>query len=627
MEAAFPKGFPEGFPFETIRPGQREMAAEIAEAIRAGGSIVAHAPTGIGKTAGALVPAAAWAARNGGTVFFLTPKHSQHRIAIETLRLLKEKAGVATIAADFIGKKWLCQVSGVKELAGRDFLDYCRAVRKDEICPFYNRTYKKSEPTAEARRAVDALLAAQPLHVEEAVELTKNFCPYEVMALAARKANVIVGDYYHIFNPRSATSFLFKTEKSFEGAVIIVDEAHNLPERIRETLSNILSEIGVSRAAQELQQFGSFDLADAAEKIQAGLRRYGKALGSEREGLIAKGEFVSIVEEASGTSAKEFAKRLEEAADEIREKQRKSLAGGLASFITDWQGPDEGFVRIIERKFTRGGKPFLSLKYKCLDPAVGTKEIFAAARTIVLMSGTLVPTKMYAELLGMPEEKTVSKAYKSAFPPENRLNLICKGVTTKYEARGEAQYRKIAGLCSDIVRATPGSCAIFFPSYAMKEQIAPLLGLDRMHDEKQEFDKAARLAFLKNFFADKDAVLLAVAGGSLAEGVDFPKNVLKAAIVVGLPLQQPTLETKALVDYYQKKYGRGWDYGYLYPAIARAIQAAGRMIRSERDRGVAVFLDERYSWANYRKCFPPELAATVTAEPAKLVREFWAGKG
>jgi DNA excision repair protein ERCC-2 len=611
------------FPFERIRPGQREMAKEIAECALNSEHLVAHAPTGIGKTAAAIVPAAIWAAESGGTVFFLTPKHSQHRIAIETLKMLKEK-GVKAIASDFIGKKWLCQVTGVAELNGRDFLDYCLSVRRDEICPFYNRTYKKSQPTEEARRAVNSLLDAQPLHVEEAVELTKNFCPYEIMCMAARRANVIVGDYYHIFNPHSATSFLFKTEKTAEGAVLIIDEAHNLPERIRETLSNNISEIGLSKAAKELTDFGSFDLADSVEQIGFGLKKLGKKLGEEQEGLIGKEEFCQMVEGAANSKVPDFSKKLEEAADEIRQKQRKSSAGSLARFLNDWMGPDEGFVRIVKVKRSRSGKPFVILSYQCLDPSVGAKPIIESARSVVLMSGTLVPTKMYAEILGLPEEKTRVRMYNSSFPAENRMNIICTGVTSRYSVRGEAQYRKMAGIASDVVRKTPGSVAIFFPSYGMKELITPFLEIDvPVFDEKQEMKKKEKSDFLKGFHSQKKAVLLAVAGGSLAEGVDFPRNILKGVVVIGLPLQQPNLESRALIDYYQKRFGRGWDYGYLFPAISRAIQAAGRMIRSEKDRGVAVFLDERYSWANYRKCFPPELKTIVTADPVKYVEEFW----
>lgn len=614
------------FPFERMREGQREMAEEVRASIEAGRGLVCHAPTGIGKTAGALVPSAKWASENGGTVFFLTPKHSQHRIAIETLKLLAKK-GVKITAADFIGKKWLCQVSGAQELSGRDFLDYCSSVRRDEVCPYYNRTYKKSQIAGDAKRAAESLFESGPLHVEEAVELTKNFCPYEVMAFFARRANVIVCDYYHLFNPRSATSFLFKTEKTFEDAVIIADEAHNLPERIRETLSSTISEIGISRAARELSEFGQYDLAEIVEQVGHGVRALLKKAGDEREALLARGDFEEIVGRAYG-SVETFSKKIGEISNEIRQKKRKSSAGALASFSEDWLGPDEGFVRTLQIRKTKSGKPFGTLTYRCLDPAVGSKEIVRSARSLILMSGTLIPTKMYAELLGMPEERTTVRSFASSFPQENRLNIIATGVTTKFSSRGENQYKKLSDSISKIVARTPGSVAVFFPSYFLKEEIGKLcsFGLP-VYDESQELGKKEKIDFLKRFFSERRAVLLGVSGGSLSEGVDFPKNVLKGVVVVGLPLQSPTLETKALIDYYDKKFGRGWDYGYLYPGISRAIQAAGRMIRSEKDRGVAVFLDERYTWANYRRCFPPELKTVTSAAPEKLIEDFWEKNG
>ncbi len=616
-----------GFPFAKIRAGQREMARDVAECIAAGEHLVAHAPTGIGKTAAAVVPAAQWAAKEGRTVFFLTPKHSQHRIAIETLKLLKSKADVRVVSADFIGKKWMCQVSGVMDLSSRDFFDYCLSVRKDEICPFYNRTFKKSQPTSEARQAVETLLSRQPLHVEEAIESCKNACPYEVMCLAAKKSNFLVCDYYHIFNPSASTSFFFKTEKTLENAVVIVDEAHNLPDRLRETLSNNISEIGLKRAERELSEFGRYDLADILEQLHGKVLALAKKIEQGKgEALLSRAELCEAVESCAGSKTDEFAEKLKEVSDEIRQKQRKSAAGGISGFLSDWLGPEEGFVRTVSRRFTRAGKPFVTVKYQCLDPSVASAPVIDEARSVILMSGTLVPTKMYAEVLGLPQDKTRVKQYVSSFPQENRMNLICTGVTSRYSVRGEAQYRKMADICSRVIEATPGSVAVFFPSYGLKEALKPYLSIRvPVFDEQKEMKKKEKSDFFKGFCAQKKAALLGVTGGSLSEGVDYPRNVLKAVVVVGLPLEQPSLEVNALVDYYQKKFGRGWDYGYLFPAIARSIQAAGRMIRSETDRGVAVFLDERYSWANYRKCFPPELKTIVTADPLKFASEFWEG--
>jgi DNA excision repair protein ERCC-2 len=118
-------------------------------------------------------------------------------------------------------------------------------------------------------------------------------------------------------------------------------------------------------------------------------------------------------------------------------------------------------------------------------------------------------------------------------------------------------------------------------------------------------------------------LLLGVQAGSFSEGVDMPGNFLNGVIIVGVPLEKPDLKTKALIDYYEYMFKRGWDYGYAYPAMIRCLQAAGRCVRSESDRGVAVFIDERFLWSNYRKIFPSDMEISITNEPEKLIREFW----
>lgn len=117
--------------------------------------------------------------------------------------------------------------------------------------------------------------------------------------------------------------------------------------------------------------------------------------------------------------------------------------------------------------------------------------------------------------------------------------------------------------------------------------------------------------------------MMAVQAGSFSEGLDYADNLLDAVIIVGLPLERPNLETQALIDYYDFKFERGWDFGYIYPAMNRALQAAGRCIRSETDRGAVILLDERFMWGNYRKCFPSDFEFNVTELPEKYLRRFF----
>ncbi|MDP2750257.1 MAG: helicase C-terminal domain-containing protein, partial [Nanoarchaeota archaeon] len=182
--------------------------------------------------------------------------------------------------------------------------------------------------------------------------------------------------------------------------------------------------------------------------------------------------------------------------------------------------------------------------------------------------------------------------------------------------------------CADIVNSVPGNSALFFPSYSLRDQIN-LFFKSRCKKttflESSVLSKEEKAEMLDNFKSYKDktgAVLLGVASGNFSEGIDLP-GVLKCVIVVGLPLQPPDVETKELIAYYDKKFSKGWDYGYIFPAINKCLQSSGRCIRNETDRGVLVFLDERFAWNNYFKCFPADWDMVVTKNYSKLIKAFF----
>ena len=242
------------------------------------------------------------------------------------------------------------------------------------------------------------------------------------------------------------------------------------------------------------------------------------------------------------------------------------------------------------------------------------------------MSGTLIPVEMYKDLWGIDRANLLE--YKSPFPRENQLNLIVKGITTKFTQRTEEMYNKIALISSNIINEIKGNSIIFFPSYKFRDEIYPLfepLSRKTIFQENKKSNKNERDELLDKFrnYKDSGAVLLAVSQGSFGEGIDLIGDFLKAVIIVGIPLSPPDLETKALIDYYEKKYKKGWDYAYIYPAIILSIQNYGRCIRSETDKGIIAFLDERYSWNNYLRCFPKEMHLEITNMPVEKIKKFF----
>ncbi|HDJ96748.1 MAG TPA: ATP-dependent DNA helicase [Candidatus Aenigmarchaeota archaeon] len=613
------------FPFPKVRPVQKDMIKKVYEVVSNSNHLIAHAPTGIGKTAAVLSPSLAYALNNDLTVFFLTPKHSQHKIVVETLQRIKEKYDVEFTSIDIIGKKWLCNVPGVEDLSSKDFIQLCKTLKKDERCEYYNNTISRmGKLRVEAEKVLERIRKAGPIHVEEAKKYCGELCVYEILTRLGKEADVIVCDYFHLFHPMVSSTFLNKTSKSLGDSIIIIDEGHNLPNRVKELLSEKLTEIMLERARKEAVKFEFKEEAKDIDNLSKKLRRYArKKLSEAREAYVSKNDLVSLVKKSVGLRVKDFILEMEQVADVVREEKLRSYCGGIARFFEAWNESDERFARIVN--FKNGNFVF---DLHCLDPSIVTADVIASSHSTIIMSGTLTPTFMYRDILGFEEERTEMVEYPSVFPKENRLNLIVPGLTTKYSKREESEYKRYARYITEIVNASPPNVAVFFPSYEVMNEIIKFVGdLNKeKFVEKRGMSKEKKTLMLKRFedaLKKRGAVLFGVMGASFAEGVDYKNNLLKCVIVAGLALEKPDLKMQSLINYYQQKFGRGWAYGYLYPAVARAIQAAGRCIRSASDRGVIVFLEERFLWRNYLRGFPKDFEFKVTKEPKVWIEKFW----
>lgn len=592
------------FPHESLRPIQEDMVHLIAKELTQEHNVVVHAPTGLGKTAASMSATLSHALDKGKTIFFLTSKNTQHRIAVETLQEITKRHNIPIKAADIVGKKWMCLQPGVSVLPTGEFNEYCRALREDKRCEFYENMKQGESLTPFAKYALAQLEEQSPTFVEETIRICKEHkvCPYEIALLLAAKAHVIIADYYYVFHPRIRETFFKKNKKELEDAIIIVDEAHNLPARIKDLATTNLSLVLLKRAAGEAKKQNLENITLVLEKFAKLLRDLGSNTSDERH--VSRDEFLLSAEKI--ISLKPFIEELQDVADKVREEQKVSSLGAVADFLESWSGSDEGFTRILSKKKSYTQENII-LSYRCLDPSLIAKEVVLQAHATILMSGTLTPTAMYKEVLGFPPA-TVEETFPSPFPEKNQLNLIIAKTSTKYTTRSEEQYQDIAKVLTDVINEVPGNIAVFFPSYQMKERIdAYLTKVEKtvLH-EHQEMNKTEKEDVLKSFRRYKltGACLLAVVGGSFSEGIDLPGEELQGVVVVGLPLGRPDLETKALIDYYDRKFNKGWDYGYVFPAFNKVIQSAGRCIRSASDKGVIIFLDERFTWPQYYRCFP-----------------------
>ena len=637
------------FPFPSVREGQREFMADVKHAVEAGGILVAHAPTGIGKTVAALVPALQYAIENEKTVFFLTSKRSQHKIAIDTLRLIKERNGLDITAVDITSKQSMCPraVSIYREFYSL-FNEFCRNEQRNKRCWYY----MNHDADALAR------IRSEIMHVEELCEWckTRQVCPYKAALEVGKSADVIVCDYNHLFSRDIASKMLEKIEKNLDELIVIVDEAHNLPDRIRNNLSSELRLKTISETARGIRNIDRelynnlLQMEMILKKLVTNAAKAKRAeITVDRDFLIGELEKM-LRRRIEVLSYKEFINAIRSRAEAIHastsrsmpmsmsmsmstggesetRKERDILQSNLASisdFLDAWT-TEEKCLRIL----SINDNPTLSLKL--LDPSVLSEPVFRRAHASIMMSGTLYPVEMYADVLGATRvngREIILREYKSPFPRENRLIAVTRGLTTKYTKRGEAMYRRIGEKIEAIAENVRGGMAVFFPSYALLKAILAYLSPQirrRVMVERREMGKTERNRLYEQLRDEESGILFAVQGGSFSEGMDYESNTLKAIIVVGLPLSPPTLEVKATQGYYTGKYGadKGRLYGYLYPAITKVLQAAGRGIRSEHDRCIIVLMDYRFAQFPYKRCLPPDFDMIFTDRVEDLCRSFF----
>ena len=623
------------FPFPSVREGQREFMADVKHAVEAGGILVAHAPTGIGKTVAALVPALLYAIENEKTIFFLTSKRSQHKIAIDTLRLIKERNDLNLTAVDITSKQSMCPraVSVYREFYSL-FNEFCRNEQKNKRCWYY----MNHDEEALAR------IRGEIMHVEELCEWckTRQICPYKAALEVGKSADVIVCDYNYLFSRDIASKVLEKIEKNLDELIVIVDEAHNLPDRIRNNLSSELRLKTISETARSIRNIDremynnllqmemmlSKLVTNAAKAKIAEITVDRNFLVGELEKMLRRRiEVLSYKEFINAIRSRAEGIHGSKSADGEPRKERDILQSNLISisdFLDAWT-TEEKCLRIL----SINDNPTLFLKL--LDPSVLSEPVFRRAHASIMMSGTLYPVEMYADVLGATRvngREIALREYKSPFPRENRLIAVTKGLTTRYTKRGEAMYRRIGEKIEGVAENVRGGIAVFFPSYALLKAILVYLSPHirrRVMVERRDMGKMERNRLYERLRDDEAGILFAVQGGSFSEGMDYESNTLKAIIIVGLPLSPPTLEVKATQGYYAGKYGaeKGRLYGYLYPAITKVLQAAGRGIRSEHDRCIIILMDYRFAQFPYKRCLPPDFDMIFTDKVEDLCRSFF----
>jgi DNA excision repair protein ERCC-2 len=600
---------PEFFPFETIRMGQKEFMEDVTKAVKEEGFLLANVPTGIGKTAASLSPAVEYALKDHKMVLFMTSKQSQHKIAVDTLKSLKVKTGKRTKVVDIVSKQSMCP-RDLSKLPHTTFSFLCKQQSKDGTCPLFRPPPKSLTKTI-----------LEDIHdVNEIMDLASRWkiCPHKAALEAAKDADVLICDFNYLFSDLSDT-ILSGLGKDLGELVLIIDEAHNLPGRIRSNQSEELPLRMIDEARDIIS--GHRHLKVYLREIKELILKTAKHRNIEQEGEIKldKREFISELHSLFQGSIDGsfdlpmYIEMLEDFAKKRGEPEEEDPVTAVAEFLDRMLSMKKSHILYL---MVPEGKSIESLRlaFRNLDPGEISGPVFKGCHSAILMSGTLSPPSMFGDILGMKRSRREEKEYPSPFPRRNKLVILEDKVTTAYKKRSSSMYRTMGERIVSMAGSFPGNIAAFFPSYSMLFDVKEFLwGCPKrtIVEERSmtRTDKEHLITELKRAKGMGGALLLGVMGGSLSEGVDYKDNLLTGVMVIGVPFAPPSLEVRALREYFRGKFGHvlGEEYSYVYPAMNKILQAAGRSIRSESDRAVVVLMDERLREPRYLKFLPEDL--------------------
>lgn len=582
------------FPYADRRPGQDRIVESATLALQQREHLLVEAPTGLGKTVAAIYPALKDALHHDRRVYVLTAKTLQQDMAMAVVSLLNDGAFRSL------------RLRAKSKMCAND-----QVLCHEEYCPYAKDYYFKLQRS----RVVPALLEEYPNLLPDNVfsfARRAEVCPFEVSLELGNQAQVMVCDYNYAFDPYVALND-FGQEEDLSEVILIVDEIHNLVDRGRRYYSPNLSSQRCRRAA-EIVALGGAPIHHELAGLCMDLERL--ILETVEDFQPPGGETSWAYEQSfPEDDLWRFRSKLDRAFVDYLEFRRetKSLTADdlfvdlyfdVLKFLNALVVSDHAFSHYLERE-----NEDYRFKVLCKDPSRFLGRVINRCHTVIGLSATLSPFEFYRDLLGFDAERTSELRVENPFPIENREIVIDSSVATAYKERPQ-NYPRIAERLGEFADAVPGNTLALFPSYRFLAEVSTLMRTERKRvivqtpgsgdGEREEILDTLRTAIFG------DVLLLAVAGGVFAEGVDYPGDVLKAVAVVGPCLPALTLEQQLLQQYYDERFDRGFEYAFVVPGMTRVVQAAGRLIRSPEDRGVIALFDKRFLWSTYRKHLPPD---------------------
>ena len=617
------------FPYE-YRPGQKELLSFIDRAVRDRKCAVIEAGTGTGKTITSLCGVLGYAKDHGMKVVYLTRTKSQQKQIIRESRAI----GNGIIAFAMQGRT----AASCPMMRDDPDLASGNAEEISKLCSEYKRKkagvchcrFFANMDEVDVEQWVDVIRREQP-EPEEFSIMCENagICPFEMSKLLLPYADVVAVPYPFVFMPMILERFVEWIGTPFSNIILIVDEAHNLPDYLRDVQTFEYSEKGMELAAKEARDHGDFELhegimvTDVAAVLKEILAHAQKEYLIDEDGMLPpyylEDELMDRLGVSSVTISK-MCKAMEEIGDGIREKKKerkklpRSYIYSMAGFIRTWiEGDEEHYVRLIVKE---GDNP--KFQAYCMDPS-GAADPLRDCFSSISMSGTLQPLDSYISELGLDRVETL--CLDGIFPKENLLTLYTDRVSMKYEEREIPEnYNTLMQMVIECVNAVHVNTAVFFPSYGFMDKmvddgLVQNLNRDVVY-EHRGMSQPELMTVFENFRTSEGSVLFCVTGGRISEGLDFPDKALELEIIIGIPYPKPTAKMRAMRRYYDIRFGDGVLFTSTIPTTRKMRQSIGRLIRSETDRGVAIILDRRI--ANL-KGVPAELCHEI---PSKE-REFF----
>ncbi len=623
------------FPHSQPRPGQQNLMEAVGIAVQQGEHLIAEAPTGSGKTAAGIYPALAHSLQAGRQLVFLTAKTLQQTMAVRALQPMNTSRAFHTL--QLRSKERMCANGEV--LCHEDF------------CPYAKNYPQKMERS----QIIDRLRAAHSHHDPEVVfaEAKKEeVCPFEVQLELAAKADALVADYNYVFDPGVA----LQQFEELQNVTLIVDEAHNLPDRVRQIYSPELLETTFRAASDFLTRNGAAE--SKPSRIRATVKKqkvFDFSVQEEPECFALLDQCLSTANDLLAACANSLPAgvtivQIEPPQNELRalwKKWERAFIAYLAwkrehkivmaedpvvaahfelhRFLAVLALFSPAYRCVIER--TPAG---LRLAILCLDPSQPLAPTFRSLGSAILLSATLKPEAMIRRVTGLEPARTAAVSLPPPFPKEHRKILILPQIKTSFATRTKS-IPTIGRMIAEMSAAVPGNVLVLFPSYNFLTQVLAVLPPNNHRVVAQKPGAAANDEILKALLAASDTPVLAFAvmGGMYAEGLDYPDQLLSGVFIVSPGLPQLSFERNLLREYFDDQEQAGFEYAYVQPGLTRVIQAAGRLIRSEKDRGVIALMCERFLREPYVSLLPKDWYSDsplelVSSDPVQSIQDFFA---